>query len=236
MGASPIRPGEALVGVFSAPSDTFARLLAEPTWWLPFVLFVVLGVGSFAILSTRIDWERSADDVLARQAAKTGRAPAMNAEQLGPVMRTWGLASAPVVVVGQLFVVAFALWAAERAFGGEARYVGMLAMWAHANLANAAGALLVVAVALATPPASVSLTGIERLVKSSAGAFLPEGTAPPVLAFASSIDIFSLAALALLVVGFRRIKGVPPAAATALPIVLWLVFVFAKTGLAFLRG
>jgi hypothetical protein len=236
MGASPIRPGEALVGVFSAPSDTFARLLARPTWWLPFVLFVVLGVGSFAILSTRIDWERSAEDVLARQAAKTGRASAMNGEQLGPVMRMGVLATVPVGIVAQLFVVALALWAAERAFGGEARYGGVLAIWAHANLANAVRALLAVAVALATPPASVSLTGIERLVKSSAGAFLPEGAAPPVLAFLYSIDIFSLAALALLVVGFRRIKGVPPAAATALPIVLWLVFVFAKTGLAFLRG
>lgn len=197
---------------------------------------MVLGAGSFGVLSSRIDWERSADDVLAKQAAKTGKAPAMAAEQLGPVMRTWGLASAPVVIVGQFFVVALALWAAERAFGGEARYTGVLALWAHANLANCVGALLVVAVALATPPSSVSLTGIERLVKSSAGAFLTEGTAPPVLAFASSIDVFSLAALALLVVGFRRIEGLPRAAATALPVVLWLVFVFAKTGLAFLRA
>jgi hypothetical protein len=200
------------------------------------VLFVVLGAGSFIVVSTRIDWERSADEVLSKQAAKTGKSSPMSAEQLGPVMRTWGLASAPVVIVGQFFVVALALWAAERAFGGEAGYTGMLALWGHANLANCAGAVLVTAVALATPAASVSLSGLERLVKSSAGAFLPEGTAQPVVAFASSIDVFSLATLALLVVGFRRIKGMPPAAATALPIVLWLVFVFAKTGLAFLRS
>ncbi len=201
------------------------------------MIFLVVGAASFAVVSSRIDWERSAEEILAKQAQKTGHAaPEGTAERMAPVMRVWGLASAPVVLAGQLFLVALALWAAERAFGGEARYAGVLSIWAHANLANVIGALLVVAVALAAPPASVPLTGIERLVKSSLGAFLPESAPPPLVTLGSCLDLFSLAALALLVVGFRRIPGLSRGGATALPIVLWLVYVACKTGLAFLRS
>src|SRR5262249_51640565 len=134
------------------------------------------------------------------------------------------------------FAVALVLWAAERAFGGEAGYAGVLAVWGHANLANIAGAILLVAVALATPASSLPVTALDRLLKSNAGAFLPEGTALPVVTFASSFDASSPPPLPLLVRGFRRIKGMPPAAATALPVALWLVYVCGKTGLAFLRA
>jgi hypothetical protein len=201
------------------------------------VIFLVVGAASFAVVSSRIDWERSAEDILAKRAQKSDRAaPVGTAERMAPVMRVWSLASAPVVLAGQLFLVALALWAAERAFGGEARYGGVLALWAHANLANVVGAVLVVAVALTTPPASVPLSGVERLVKSSVGAFLPDSAPAPLVTLGSCVDLFSFAALALLVVGFRRITGLSRGTATALPIVLWLVYVTGKTGLAFLRG
>ena len=196
-----------------------------------------MGAGSFAVVSSRVDWEGSAEEILAKRAEHTGKAaPAGAAAQMAPMMRAWGLGSAPVLIAAQFFFVALVLWGAERAFGGEAGYAGVLAVWAHANLANVVGALLVVAVAFTTPPSSVSLTGIERLVKSSAGAFLPESAPRPLVTLASSLDVFSLAALALLVVGFRRIKGMPPAAAAAIPIALWLVYVLGKTGLSFLRA
>ena len=75
----------------------------------------------------------------------------------------------------------------------------------------------------------------ERMVKSNAAALLPEQASGPLVAFASSLDVFSLLTLALVVVAFRRIPGLSKGAATALPIVLWLVYVLVKTGLALLR-
>jgi len=49
-----------------------------------------------------------------------------------------------------------------------------------------------------------------------------------VSALAGSLDIFSLAALFLLVLGFRRLPGLSKGAATATPVVLWLVYVIGK--------
>jgi hypothetical protein len=69
------------------------------------------------------------------------------------------------------------------------------------------------------------------LVKSNVGAFHPGRHSAFLLALAGSLDIFSFATLALLVVGLRRVplsKGV----ATALPLVLWAVYVLGKTGWA----
>ena len=36
-----ISPVAAVVGTFSSPSETFRRLVARPTWWLPFVLGIL---------------------------------------------------------------------------------------------------------------------------------------------------------------------------------------------------
>jgi hypothetical protein len=65
---------------------------------------------------------------------------------------------------------------------------------------------------------------------SNLGAFLPADTAPALLAAASSLDVFALWSLVLLVIGFRRIPALSRGSATAIPIVLWGAWVAAKVG------
>ncbi len=70
--------------------------------------------------------------------------------------------------------------------------------------------------------------GVGEVVKSNIGAFLDPSAPAPLRALAGSLDVFSLAALFLLVLGFRRLPGLSKGAATATPIVLWLVYVTGK--------
>jgi hypothetical protein len=65
----------------------------------------------------------------------------------------------------------------------------------------------------------VNETAPTAPLPEAAGALSPLG----------SIDIFSLATLLLLVLGFRKLPGLSKGAATATPVVLWLVWVVGKT-------
>jgi hypothetical protein len=86
------------------------------------------------------------------------------------------------------------------------------------------------------PDASLTQDGVQQVVKSNVGAFLDPATPAPLLAFASSLDIFSFAVLFLLVFGIRRLPGLSKGAATAIPIVLWLVIVIGKVAWRVVMG
>ena len=106
----------------------------------------------------------------------------------------------------------------------------MLALYGHSNLPNVGSALISIPVFLSHPEASLTQQAAQRVVASNVGAFLPADTAPALLSAASSLDVFALWSLALLVIGFRRIPALPPGSATALPIILWGLWVVVKVG------
>ena len=74
------------------------------------------------------------------------------------------------------------------------------------------------------------------LLASNLGAFAPESTGAALKALLSSLDFFSLWSLALFIVGYRLTAKVSTATAVAVPVVLWLLFVAAKVGLAGVFG
>ena len=228
----PISPLAALVGTFTSPSETFRRLLARPTWWLPLVLVVLSTAVSFPVVSGKMDMDRTIRESIEKQAEKSGRSiPAEQVNRQVEFSKKMMPAFFGVAVVGGVVVFFFAalvLWGSAKAMGAEARYTQFLAIWGHAGLPGILGAVLSIPIFLQLPDASLTQDGIQQVVKSNVGAFLDPSTSAPLHAFASSMDIFSFAVLFLLVVAFRRVPGLSKGAATATPIVLWLVIVIGK--------
>lgn len=232
----PLSPVSAVLGTFSRPGATFERLVRRPTWWLPLVLWVVAVFASSWFVTPKIDFDRSIRDIIARQAERTGRE--IPESQIRTILERTDRNPLTVSAKGAagfavaFFLVALLFWGAVRAFGSEARYPQLLAVWGHANLANAAGALFAIPVFLTLPEASVTQQAIGRTVKSNLGAFLPETTPAFLVSLASSIDLFTIAALALLVLGLERLPELPKGAAVGIPVAFWLVWVLGKAALA----
>lgn len=231
--AEPLSPVGAIIGTFSKPSETFGRLVARPTWWLPLVLGVLATAAILLVTTPKIDMERTIRETLEKRAEKTGQTVSSDVvarqvewvKKMQPVFLGVGL----VVSVLAFFVLGLILWGAARAMGADALYAQLLAVWAHASLPNLVAALIAIPVFASVADASLSQTQAQSLVASNAGAFLPE-TSPAVLrSFLGSIDVFSLATLFLLILGFRKLPGLSKGAATATPIVLWIVWVVGKT-------
>ena len=237
---APVSPVAAVAGTFTSPSATFARLLARPTWWLPFLLSLAFTAGVFAIASQKMDMDRTVREALEKRASKTGQvvSPESVTRQVQMTQKLQPYILGGVVVFGAaaFFVTGLVLWGAARAMGGVAAYAQILAVWAHASLPLLVGAILAIPIFWAVADGSLTQTGAQQIVRSNVGAFLPESAPAALRAAASSLDVFAIWALVLLVVGFRRIRGLSRGAATATPVVLWGVWVALKTGWAALFG
>lgn len=233
---APISPVSAIVGTFSRPSETFRRLVARPTWWLPFLLSLVLGALTYAVASSKIDLEGTIRESI----EKSGRSvPAGTVERQAAFIQKWSaVVTAGVVVVGAaaFFFIALVLWGAAKMMGADVRYAQLLAIWAHSGLPNAIGSLFAIPLFLRLPDGTLTQAAAERVVASNVGAFLDDSAPAALRTFGSSIDVFSLAALFLLVLGFRRLPGLSKAGATATPIALWLVYVIGKVAWHAVRG
>ena len=229
---TPISPVSAVAGTFSRPSETFRRLVARPTWWLPLVLIIASTAASWLVVAPKMDMDRTIRESIEKRAEKSGRTipPEVINRQVEMSMKLmpvfFGVALAGSAVF--FFFPALVLWGSAKAMGADARYQQLLSIWGHAGLANILGALLAIPIFLQLPDGSLTQEGVSQVVKSNVGAFLDPSAPAPLLALAGSLDVFSLAALFLLVLGFRRLPGLSKGAATATPVVLWLVYVIGK--------
>ncbi len=244
-GAGPSAPGEpaegpsplaAIAGTFTSPANTFAGLVHRPTWWLPFLLWLA-GIGVVVLVSTpKIDMERTMREMFDARAAKTGqsisdeqiREMAARSERTPAKAAAWGV---PTSALMFLFV-ALVLWGGARASGSEARFPQVLSVWGHANLPNVIGLVVAIPILASLADASETQFSIQQTLKSNVGAFLPPDAPVFLSSIASSIDIFSLATLALLVVGMKKLPAMPAGGAVAVPVVLWAVYVLGKAALA----
>ena len=232
----PIGAVSAIVGTFTQPGRTFEALVRRPQWLLPLLLWVAVVFASVFVATPKIDMERSMREILEKRAARTGQEISdqqireIAARQKSTGLRSGLVASAGFVV--SFLVVGLLFWGGARAFGSEARYPQVLAVWGHANLVNVVGGLLSLPVLASLPDASETQLSLGKAFKSNLGAFLPDTVPAAVGSLATSVDVFTIAALVLLVIGMRRLPALPRGAATAIPLVFWGLYVLAKAGLA----
>ncbi len=227
---------EALIGTFTKPSETFGRLVAHPTWWLPLALFLVVAIGSSILVTPKLDWEGAAQDVIAQRASSGRPIPPEAAPRIVSMMKTSSMIAVPIFITVAPFVVALLLWGGTKAFGGESGYSGVLAIMSHANLANVVGALVGLPIFLSKEDGSINVKRTWDVLASSLASLLPEGAGKALVAFASSVELFMIAAVVLTVVGMRRIPGLPKYAAVLVPALLWVLLVGLKVGAAAMRG
>src|SRR5262249_31098624 len=146
-----------------------------------------------------------------------------------------GKKMAPLFVVFALvaslvffFGISLVLWGGARAMGSDARYAQLMSIWGHASLPFILSGIVSIPLFLAKDDASLTQAQAQRVLPSHLGASLDDSAPAAMKALASSIDIFSVAVLILLVLGFRKLPGLSRGAATWTPIVLWILAIVVK--------
>jgi hypothetical protein len=152
------------------------------------------------------------------------------AEKTQPVQR----ALAPLFVVVMFLILAVVFWVAFKLLGSEMDFRSSLSTVLYAmvpafGIASLLGIGIILGRQSITPE---EMMGGGGLVLSNAAAFAPEDASPAVESILGSLDVFSFWSLILLTIGYSIVARVSTKAAGITVVVLWLLYVLGKAGLA----
>jgi Yip1-like protein len=221
-----------LLGVLVSPRETFEEIGRHPSWVAALVALVAFAALSLIVVLDRMDY----GSFVRTAAAASGHAPDSEAvrQNVSRVHRYgWLMALATVSFTGPFtyLLTALVFWIVFRSMGSEFTYRTSLSVTLHALMPWCVQALLTVAVVLARGTVSNEQLQRGTLVVSSPVILAPH-VSPAMRVLLGSLDVFSVWAAVLLVLGFSAATRMPRLRAASAVLSVWAVYVVGKVGLA----
>lgn len=231
-----------VVYAYTAPSRTFTDILRDTSWWLPFLLAVLVTYGFVFVVQKQVTWARVADNALKqdpKQEERFATMPPVQAEQAKQIMVRgfqYGMYAAPLIaIVTALLASAILLATLNFGFGGQAKFGSILAVWFYAGLPGLIKFLL--AIILLSAGVIPDLFSPSNPVATNIGAFLnPLETPRWIVTLLSSLDIFTIWTVVLLGIGCATVANLKRSSGYIAVFGWWILIVLASTAVAALRG
>lgn len=233
-----------VTNIFSAPSKTFTDIKnGHKSWWLPFIIYIVLGYAFFGVVSTKVGMRQVSENQLRLSGQKTqDRLAQLTPEQRESQMKisvaiTEGIfyATPIVLLIIGVVVSAVLLGTINFGFGGRAKFGSVFSMWMYAMLPSMVKTLLGIAVLLAG--AAPESFNVKNYAPTNLGAFLsPTDTGPALYSLASSIDIVTIWCMVVMGIGLATVAGVKRGSGYISVFGWWILIVLLGVGGAALMG
>jgi hypothetical protein len=219
-----------VAGVFGSPALTFTSIARRPGWVLPIAISTLLSIAATAAILPRIDFDTA---VRERLAAKGVTMPEEKVEQVidaqkrfAPLGYVWALLANTVIAL----ILATVFWVSFKAFGWDLAFRQSFGVTSHALLPYIGTSMLLIL--FVTRLDLVNPAELGDLTRSNLGFLVDHRANPALHSLASSLDVFTLWVLALLVIGFSVAAKVPRKRAAAVILGLWGLYVLGKAGVA----
>ncbi|MGA7613723.1 MAG: YIP1 family protein [Thermoanaerobaculia bacterium] len=223
-------PFERLFGVLFSPGEAMASIASKPTWLIPMVVLILVSVGTSIVVKPHIDIESAM-----RKQFEERNVPQDQQETAIAVATTMQKVSVYLSVVWvpvSILIVAAVFLLVFKTFGGTGTFGQFFGVTVWAWIPAALKWILFAGI-LSTK-GMVDPTQIPVMIKSSL-AFLSSPSHPMMFAFLSSIDIFALWTLALLVLGYAASSKFSRTKSAVLVFSVWAIVILGKVGLASLQ-
>jgi hypothetical protein len=234
---------ERVVDAFTAPSKTFTDIKnGHRAWWLPFVIYVVLGYAFFFVVNTKIGMRQVVENQIHMSPKAEERMQQLQPDQREGQMKisaaiTQGvfLASPVFIIMMGLVISAVMLGTINFGFGGKASFGSVLAVWMYAMMPSVIKSLLgIIVIYAGGAPESFN---ISNFAPTNLGAFLsPADTNPALYALATSIDVITIWTLVLVGIGTSLVAGVKRSAGYIAAFGWWIVVVLIGVGYRAVAG
>jgi hypothetical protein len=231
---------ERVTSAFAAPSKTFEDIKrGNRSWWLPFLIMVIVGYVFFATVSFKVGMQQVVDNQMKlaseKQQEQMSKASPEQRELSNKITLyiTEGVfIASPVFVLVVAAIVSLVLWGTINfVFGGKATFGGIFAVWFFASLPSIVKTLLGVVVIFAgnTP----ETFNIKNFAPTNVAAFLPVmETNKALYALATSLDIVTIWSLVLMGMGLAIVAGVKRSSGYIAVFGWWALVVLFGVGMA----
>lgn len=229
--------GARLIGVFFSPGATFADIARKPDFLAPFILLTLLSVAVTETMLAKIGIE----NIMRYQIEHSSRGASMTPEQIqqgveqgakvGAIFtHVIGFLAVPIIL---LIIAGVGMLITNAIFGSPISFKTAFSVASYANVVFALHSLMTLAMIFF---GDVEHFNPQNPGPTNLGFFLDPSTSKPLMALASSIDIFSFWLLALLAIGFSEAtrRKVKVMSIFLCFFGLWAVVVLIKIGLSLL--
>jgi|HubBroStandDraft_5_1064220.scaffolds.fasta_scaffold222569_1 hypothetical protein len=232
---------ERVVDTFVAPTKTFTDILRDASWWLPFLLSILVSLAFVTSIDRQIGFEQVAQTNINRNAQAqqrmSGLTDAQRQQQIHTIANVTRVISYVYPVLGVIFALICAgilMMSFNFGLGAKASYKEYLAVWFYAGLPYLIKFLLAAIAIFAG--VSAEQFDINNPVGTNVGWYLTSDVPLWVRTLFSSADIFTLWAIVLLILGCSIVARVKRSSAAIVIIGWWVLIILAGTIMAAVQG
>ena len=234
---APLSEVQRLVDVFIAPSKTFTDLRRSASWWVPFLISLVVSLVFVSVVDQKVGFRKVVENQLRTRPKQAERIESLPADQREKTMQqqigvTKGFSYAfPVVILIWNALVAAVLFATLKfAASAEIKYKTLFALVMYASLPGILKALLAV-LSLVAGVSSDAFT-FQNPVATNPGYFIDPASSPVLYSLLTSFDVFTIWTLVLGAIGITCISKVKSGTAFAVVFGWFGVLVLIGAGIA----
>lgn len=228
---------ERVFDTYVAPTKTFMDIRRNASWWLPFILGVIVGLSFAYSVDRQIGFAQVAQANINRSAQTQERMSGLSDAQREHAMHTIATATRitsyayPIVVLIIALIAAGVLMASfNLGLGAQATYKQYLAVWFYAGLPFLIKYILAAVAIFAG--ASAEQFDIQNPVGSNIGYYLSTDVPLWLRTALSSADVFTIWVVILLVVGCAAVARVKRSSAAFIVVGWWVLIILGSTAAA----
>jgi hypothetical protein len=232
---------ERVVDTFVAPTKTFTDIRRDASWWLPFLLTILVSLVFASSVDHKIGFEQVAQSNINRSAQTQQRMSALTDAQRAQSIHTIAaftrVISYAYPVLGLIFAVICAgilMMSFNFGLGAKASYKEYLAVWFYAGLPFLIKFLLAAIAIFAG--VSAEQFDMNNPVGTNVGWYLTSDVPLWVRTLFSSADIFTLWVVLLLILGCSTVARVKRSSAAMVVVGWWVLIILGGTIMAAIQG
>jgi len=215
-----------IIGVLFSPDSTFASIARRPDWVVPLVLLLVISLAAGIIMAPRVDFASATREAMEQNKNIPQERIESTVKMTASIAKVMTYLSPVLSLIG-LLIIAGILLLAFRLFGGEGDYKQAFSVTCYSSVPTIIKSVVTLIIIVARG-GMVPAQTLATLVRSNLGFLVDMKTNPVAFALLSSIDIFSIWFLALLIIGFSYVSRLSKAKSAVIIISLWIVVLLLK--------
>jgi hypothetical protein len=232
---------ERVVDAYVAPTKTFVDIRRDASWWLPFLLSIVISLTFAYAVDRQIGFDQVAQANINRNVQAQQRMNAMPDAQrqqgMHVIATTIKIGSYAAPLIGLIFALIAAgilMMSFNFGLGAKASYKQYLAVWFYAGLPFLIKFLLAAIAIFAG--VNTDQFDINNPVGTNVGWYLTSDVPLWLRTLFSSADIFTIWVVILLILGCSTVARVKRSSAALLVIGWWVLIILGFTVTAAIQG
>ena len=232
---------ERVVDAYVAPTKTFDDIRRNASWWLPFLLGIVVSLAFAYSVDRQIGFDQVAQASINRNAQAQERMSSLTDAQrqrsmhiIATTMKI-GCFAAPVIgLIFALIAAGILMMSFNFGLGARGSYQQYLAVWFYAGLPFLIKFLLAAIAIFAG--ASTEQFDIRNPIGTNIGWYLSSDVPQWLRTLFSSADVFTIWVVILLVLGCSTVARVKRSSAAFIVVGWWVLIILSGTVIAAIRG